>query len=384
MNSSDPIIERRNSILNWALLLAVWMVFWGVSGLGGRAVKAQVGSSSADALTSRDRPVQISIQPTYQRFEDEDQTLTQLSVPVVAVVPFKDRWQLSFRGSGASTSGDDLQTVSGLTDVRVALSYARSIGDGSLIFNASVNAPVGKEDLTRDEFNTARLLSRNFYRFRVASFGQGFGGGTGVTWAIPVTESIVVGIGGSFRYRGSYSPAVDRQEEYDPGEEGRLTGGVDIQLDQYSALSTDVSFFTYGTDTVGSVDQFEVGNQFSVRMQYLRETDQTLRIVGYYREQEKSVLPLRSDANRELQVLPSQAKIQGRYTFGLAESVDLRMSAAGRWYDETTGFESKTLLTFGLSPQIAVGERLSISPRVAYTTGSLTGLEGGLGLGAQF
>lgn len=383
MNRSDPIIERRNSILNWALLLAMWMVFWGVSGLGGRAAKAQVGSSTADALTTRDRPVQISIQPTYQRFEDEDQTLTQLSVPVVAVVPFKDRWQLSLRGSGASTSGENLETLSGLTDVRVALSYARSVGDGSLILNASVNAPVGKEDLTRDEFNTARLLSRNFYRFRVASFGQGFGGGTGVTWAIPVTESIVVGIGGSFRYRGSYSPSVGRQEEYDPGEEGRLTGGIDIQLDQYSALSTDVSFFTYGTDTVGSVDQFEVGNQFSVRMQYLRETDQTLRIVGYYREQEKSVLPLRSDANRELQVLPSQAKIQGRYTFGLGESVDLRMSAAGRWYDETT-FESKTLLTVVLEPRIAVGERLSVSPRVAYTIGSLTGLEGGLGLGAQF
>ncbi len=349
------------------------------------SAQAQGSSGGADALTSRDRPVRVALRPTYQWFEDGDQAITQWSAPLTAVVPFGNRWQATLRGSGASTRGESLQTLSGLSDVRVGLSYAQPIGDGSLLINANMNAPVGKKELTQGEFETARLLSRNFLRFRVPSFGQGFGAGTGLTWAIPVTGSVVVGIGGAFRYYGSYAPTVGTQGDYDPGEEGRITGGVDVRVGQNSALSVDGSFYVYGTDTVGGIEEFEAGNQFSVRVQFLSEQErQTVRIVGFYRNQEKSTLPIREGSDQTLQVLPTRAQLQGQYGVGLGGEVDLQVSAAGRWYEETVGYESKTLVTVGIEPQVPVGDLLTVAPRATYTAGSIQGIEGGIGLTAQF
>lgn len=346
---------------------------------------AQIGTSAADALTSQERPTRIAFRPTYQWYEDGDQVITEWSAPVVAVVPFQDRWQLSVRGGGAWAGGDDLETLSGLTDLRVALSYAQPVSDGSLIVTANVSAPTGKQELTREEFNTARLLSRNLYRFRVPSFGQGLGAGTGLTWAVPVTDAVVVGIGGMFRYHGSYTPTAASQTEYDPGEEGRITGGVDIRLGDGSAVSADASFYVYGTDTAGNVDRFSAGNQVSARVQYLRQWGQNaLRITGHYRNQEKSTIPLRQGDDRALQVLPTRALVRGQYTVGFSGAVDLEVTAAGRWYDETSVYDDQTIGTVGLAPHVSLGDVIRVSPRAAYTTGSITGLEGGLGLTAEF
>lgn len=362
-----------------------FLLVWGMLGGSLFSARAQIQSSTAAAaLTSEERPVRITVQPTYQRYEDEGRTLTQRSVPVDAVVPFRNRWQLSLRGSGASAGGDSFETLSGFTDLRAALSYAQPVGDGSVIFSASVNAPTGKEELSREEFLTATLLSQNFYRFEVSSFGQGLAAGAGVTWATPVTEAVVLGVGGAVQYRGSYDPVAERQQEYDPGEAGRLTAGVDVQVNPMSALSADVSLFVYGTDTRGGVDQFKAGNYVTVRVQYLhRGDDRTLRILGRYRQQERSTLPIRNGSDQALQVLPNQAMLQGRYTVGFSERVDVQVFAAGRWYDETAAFTRKRLGTIGVEPRFAIGESITVSPRGAYTAGDVTGLEGGVGLTVQ-
>lgn len=369
-----------------AAVLGAWVVFGGVVlGITALPSVAQVGfGSAADALTSEERPARVVIQPTYQRFEDDGRTLSQWSLPVAAVVPFRDQWQVSLQGSGASAGGDNLQTISGLSDFQVSLSYAQPAGEGSVIFNASLNAPTGKENLTPGEFNTAALLSHDFYRFRVASFGEGLGGRTGVTWAVPVGESVVLGLGGSFQYRGSYEPWAEGQREYNPGEEGRLTGGIDLQLSRTSALSGDLSFFRYGTDTIEGVEQFNTGNRISVRLQYLRSNGgRTLRIIGRYRGQQKSTLPVRGEADRELRSLPSLAEVRGQYASQLSEEVNLQTSIAGRWYDETSAFESKTVVTIGIEPQFEIGDGIAIAPRVAYTAGAFTGVRGRIGVEAQ-
>ena len=385
MHSLYPHSVRPHFSVGQILVAVVGLLLSGMVGGGPRPAHGQAGTGAADALTSSERPVRIRLQPTYQRFEDEGRTLTQWSAPVVAVVPFRERWQVSIRGSGASATGDNLTTLSGLSDVRTALSYTWPVGEGSLIASASVNAPVGKEELTQSEFNVARFLSRNFYPFRVASLGQGLEAGGGVTWAVPVTESVVVGVGGLFRYHGSYSPAASQQAEYDPGEEGRLTGGVDFQLSPVSALSVNASYFLYGTDTVGGVDRFDAGHQLSVRVQYLREMEQRrIRIVGRYRQQEKSTLPLRTGADRTLQVLPTQAGIRGQYKTRLTNGIDLQVSGAGRWYDETSALESKTVMTVGLEPRFKITDGFTIAPGAAYMVGGITGIEGSVGLLAQF
>lgn len=367
---------------DWGVPLVFWILLWGT--VGGSFSVAQVRTSAVEGLTSEERPIRVALRPAYQRFEDGGPTITQWSAPLVAVVPFAERWQVSVRGSGASTGGENLQTLSGLSDVRAALSYSRPVGEGSVVVNASVNAPTGKEELTQGEFNTARLVSRNVYRFRVPSFGQGLGAGTGVTWAVPVSESVVLGLGGTFRYHGPYTPTAGQQEEYDPGEEGRVTGGIDVRVGPASAVSADVTLYLYSTDTVGGVERFKAGNQLSGRVRFLREGDEyTVRILAQYRSQEKSTLPLREGANRALQVLPTRGLLRGQYRVPLSEAVALQLSATGRWYDETTAYESQTLGTVGLTGYFSIGESLTLSPRAAYTAGSITGLEGGIGLSVE-
>jgi hypothetical protein len=376
---------RLDSASKWRAIVVGWFVFWGAA-FGGSVVPAEAQvepGSAANALTSAERPIRVTIQPAYQRFDDSGRTLTQWSAPLEMVIPFRERWQVSIRGSVASAGGNSLHTVSGLTDVRAAVSYAQPVGQGSVIINANVNAPTGKEELSQEEFITATLLSQNFYRFRVASFGQGWGAGTGITWALPVTESVVLGIGGAFQYRGSYDPVAALQQEYDPAEEGRFTAGIDVQLTRMSALSADVSLFVYGTDTVGDVDQFNAGNHASVRVQYLRRADErTVRVVGQYRQQENSTLPVRAGSNQERQVLPSHGMLRGRYSAPLSETLGLRVSAAGRWYGDTFAFDRKTVVTFRGGLEFEVGEGFEVSPGAGFTTGSFTGLEGSLRLTA--
>lgn len=335
----------------------------------------------AEALTSQEQPIRISIQPTYQQFDDGALTLREWSVPLQATIPLGDRWQLSVRGSGASAGGERLTTVTGLSDVQTTLSSAWQLGEGSLILTANVSAPTGKEELSTPEFQTVRLLSRNIYPVRVPSFGQGLAAGGGATWAHPVTDGVAVGVGASFRYRGPFDPVVGLAGEYDPGEETRLTGGVDVRLSRTSSLSGDLSLFLYGTDTVGGVERFAVGNQLAGRLQFAdRRQDQRVIVTARYAGQEKSTLPVVQGQDVTTQALPSQASLRGRYVREAGEIATLEAFAAGRWYGETAALSSKTVVTVGLEPQVEVTESVSITARGAYTTGSFTALEGGVGL----
>jgi hypothetical protein len=321
--------------------------------------------------------------PTFQYVEDDEvgAALTQTSIPVQIVVPFQRQWQLSVRGSGAAVSSDDLENLSGLSDVQVAVSYARQVGEGSLIVTGTANAPTGKQELSSDELLTARLLSQSFYRFRVPSFGQGFGAGAGVTWALPVSDVVVLGFGGSFGYRGAYEPFEAQADEYDPGEEVRLTAGIDFRLSRTSALSADVSAFTYGTDTINGTNTFEAGNQITARIQYLLKTGfQTFRAVARYRGQQKSVVPVTEGTNQQLQVLPSQASFRTRFSTRVSDGIFLGGTLSSQWYDKTEAFQSKFLFRGSLEPQFVVGDHFVMIPRIAYAGGDITGVEGGLGL----
>jgi hypothetical protein len=363
----------------------ILLVLWGILGTAVPTAWAQTQSGTvAEALTSEERSLRVTVRPTYQRLEDNGRELDQWSVPVEIVVPFREQWQLRIEGGAATVGGENYQSLSGLTDVRAALGYAVPVGTGSVVVNANVNAPTGQETLTRGELATAALVSQNFYRFRVSSFGRGPGAGGGATWAVPVGETVVLGVGGAFQYYGSYTPVAGLEQEYDPGHEGRLTAGVDFRLTQVSALSVEASLFLYGTDTMGGVDRFNVGNQGSVRVRYLRQgDDQTIRILGTYREQQRSTVPVGGGTDQRFQALPSHGALQGKYTSRLSEIAKFTVSAAGHWYDATTAFESKTFATVGLESRLEVAEGVSIVPRAAFVMGDVVGGEGGLGISVR-
>ncbi len=360
-----------------ALLLLAAVTGWIGGSAGAQSVAEDYGTG---ALTSQRQPLRIVVQPMYQYFEDTDRGITEWSVPLRATIPLREDLQLSLRGSFASATGDGLATVSGLSDAQASLSYVRPVGDGSVILSAGVNAPTGKQELTLSEFATATLLSQNFFDFRVPGFGQGLGLATGATWAVPVGEDVVLGLGGSFRYQGGYTPVEGMTEDYTPGNEVLITGGLDYRLSRTSALSGDVSFTIYGTDQLGDVDRFEAGNRFAAAVQYRRDQGySTLRVLARYEGREKSTLPaVGTGSAQELQLLPSEGAVRGVFTTRLGETADLEVWAGGRMFGETDAFDQKVLAVIGLMPQWAASDQLTLAPRIAYTGGDITGLEGGL------
>jgi len=331
----------------------------------------------ATALTNQERAVRVSFQPTYQRFSDDELVLTQSSTPLSIIVPFRDQWQLTVQGSAATVGGDNLTTVSGISDVEATVSYAASVGAGSVIGTISATAPTGTDRHTRDEFDTVTLLSQDLYPVRVPGFGHGGGVGGGATWAVSVDESFVVGIGASYRHRGGYKPVEGLQGTYNPGNETRLTGGFDYRIGPTSALSADVSFFLYGTDTLDYEEQFNVGNRLFLRVRYLREWGfRSLRVRVRYEEQNESAVP---NIGQKLQAVPSQVGLHVRYGTRLTDDLRLDSFSAIRWYDETATLGAKGVGAVGVEPQVVLTDQFVAVPRFVLTIGGITGIEAGLG-----
>lgn len=377
----------------------LWVAAFLLLGLAGHDLAALAQSADADygtdALTSRRQPVRIVAEPTYQYFDDNGTQITQWSLPIRATVPLLERLQLSLRANVASAdvtapAGAPIAgrpaSVAGLGDVQASLSYVREVGEGSVIVSAGANVPTGKQELTLEEFTTVTFLSQNFYEFRVPGFGQGPGLATGVTWAVPIRRNVVLGVGGSFRLQGGYTPVERMGEEYTPGSEVLVTTGLDYQLSPTSALSADVAVTLYGTDTLGDVDQFEAGTKVAGTLQYVRSRGfSRLQVVARYENRGRSTLPavggsVAGAQTEELQILPTQGALRARYDTRLAERWRLGVFAAGRWYDETALFESKTVATGGVEPRLGLGGGVTLAPRAAYTAGDFTGVEAGLGI----
>jgi len=363
----------------------------------GTTAQAQPGLDDVGALSSERSAVRLVATPTVQYYDDDGVSLTQWSLPLRAAVPLSQSFHLRLAATVASAdlsgTGDgtviptDPERVTGLTDLQTELSYMREVGAGSVILNVGVNIPTGKDKLTLAEFATVTLLSQNIYDFRAPGFGQGLGVRTGASWAVPVGERVVVGLGGSFQVQGGYTPVQGMAEEYTPGNEVLLTGGLDVQLTPRSALSGDVAVTVYGTDTLGDVDQFEAGNQVAGSLQYLREWGfNRLQMRARYASREKSSLASVGSAAQDvrLQVLPSQGSLRAGYDTRLTEGVRLRLTASGRWYEETALLDATAVGRVGVEPQFTLTDTVVLAPRAAVSVGGYTGIEGGMRIVASY
>ena len=176
----------------------------GIIGMLGGISKAQTQGPS---LRSDRQPVRVTVDPTYQYYDSEEGgALTQLSNSLSVFVPVTQRLSVRARGAYARMDGSGLDPIQGLTDISGRLSYAQPVGNGSIVFQVRANAPTGKDELTASELATTRPISQNFYDFRVTSFSRGSSIAPQVTWAVPLSDRLVVGIGGSYQYRRGFRP----------------------------------------------------------------------------------------------------------------------------------------------------------------------------------
>ena len=171
-------------------------------------------------------------------------------------------------------------------------------------------------------------------------------------------------------------------EDYNPGDEFIVTGGLDVGVNPNAALSADVSLSTYGTDTVGEVDQFEAGNKITGRLQYLYQgAGDALRVVGALRKPRREHHPRSSFGGTPG---PAQPRRFSRQLRPAVQHIYTRhLGTVGRLFGETETFDAQTLFRVGIAPAFSASANVVLMPRVAATFGDLTGFQAGLTVQAQ-
>ena len=187
---------------------------------------------------------------------------SQWRVPVIAVVPLGRRLSLDLTTAYASsrletTAGTS--TLDGFTDTQVRALY--TLIRDRFVTSLSLNLPTGRQDLTAGEFQVAGAVGSNYLPFPVTGAGTGFSATGGLAWVRPA-GAWNVGLSGSFRYQGAYTPlAADSASSlrYDPGAEFRVRAGFDRLFGQRTRMTVGLTFSTFSTDAFTGSGQLASG-----------------------------------------------------------------------------------------------------------------------------
>jgi len=349
-----------------------------------------VGALPGQAQQASSQRLTVRVSAYYQHYTDEGRRLKEVSFPLSMYLPIGRQFGLSMQTSQARASAEDLEELQGIDDVYLTLNHARKIGAHRLVFSLGANLPSGKSELTRDEFQTSVVLSRNFFPFHVPSFGQGFNVVPGVTWAVPLNDDLIVGAGVVVRFRGSYRPLEDMEERFAPGNEILLAGGMEYRLNPTRTLSVDLTHTVYQDDKIGSEDVFALGSQTTLRLQGRAYFDfDVLRLVVHYLKQGKSRI-LSEQGLSARQTVPNQNHVLASFRKRFSRGFHATVLGQARFFGRTEGSRSllgadlstmrKTMVDFGLIPEVQLTRSVRLIGRFLYTVGDITGVEGGLGL----
>ncbi len=182
-----------------------------------------------------------------ERFEVR--SLRQWAVPLAAVLP-AGRFSFDAGAYFASTTRElrdgTALTVAGLTDTQ--LRGAVVLGQDAAVVTMLVNLPTGASRLAPSEYAVLSAASSSFLAFPVNAYGSGPSVTAGVATAVP-TGPWNLGIAGSVRYSGTFTPISDPDGDfsYRAGFEGRLRVGVD-RLIGSSRLSFGMTYSNFSND----------------------------------------------------------------------------------------------------------------------------------------
>ena len=294
------------------------------------------------------------------------------------------------RTSQAIVDGDELNRIRGLTDTQVTYTYF--VRKYNVALNMGINMPTGKEELTPEEFRTSVLISQNIYDFQVPNYGQGWNFTPGVTWAHPLSDDLVLGLGVSYQYKGKFK-SLDTIDDFNPGDEVLISGGVDVRLSKSATFSSDVIFINYGTDRIGSEEIFDTGNKIIVHARvrkYIRHNE--LSLLARYRSRARNHIAAASGLiPDEKTITPDQFDVQGLYRIHVNRRFELTISGEGRFYHELYEHNRQTydgmyIYEFGAAPEFVFLSDMKLSILFSYLTGgfkdglNISGWELGVGL----
>jgi len=188
-------------------------------------------------------------------------SVTEVAVPFGLVWTASPRLSFDLGGRYATASRTDSSgstSISGLTDIQVRGVY--QIVQDIAVFTVAATLPTGTTKLTAAQLPVAGVIASDLLPFPVANFGSGFNVTTGLALAMPV-GGWAIGVAGSYRQNGSYTPLADTSLSYKAGGEFRVRAGADRIVGQ-SRISLGFTYSTFGEDDFGSSPIFQSGRRY--------------------------------------------------------------------------------------------------------------------------
>ncbi|MCI0495807.1 hypothetical protein L0Z72_12450 [candidate division KSB1 bacterium] len=331
----------------------------------------------------------LKIMPLYQSWKIGDNfSVSEVSIPLFLYYPLNRQMSLSLQGSQASVSGD-MPGLNGITDVQLAFNYQ---WQENLVFNVGFNVPSGKKELSMSEFQTSALLSLNHFTFQVPNFGQGFNASPGLTWALPLGEKAVFGLGASYQYKGKFKPLKGMSDDYDPGDEILVTGGVDLLMSEKTTFAVDVVYIFFGEDKIDNQKVYRSGNKILINARFRTWIDYNeLVVLAHYRSKSKNSYVIGGVFQEELDnTTPDQIEVMGQYRMRWNPKFYATVLAEARSFQPTSFADGVTIIGGGLAPEILLLPNLAVLAKIKYLFGNyandlhLSGLELGIGFSLKF
>jgi len=350
-------------------------------------------SAAQDEQSTGRRDDLIRLMPIYQRWsQGKGSEFSQFSVPVYVRLGFGRRLSMAMRGSQATASGGNVQKLSGVTDTQLSFFYSAA----NFIFNLGFNFPSGKRALTYDEFLTTSLLSLSHYNFQTPSYGQGFNASPGFTWAWPLSKKFAVGLGASYQYKGKFKP-LTLIDNYDPGEEILLTGGLDWRMGETAKFAVDLIYTLYGKDKIDTSVVFAAGNRLVTHAQFRQNFgfDEIFLFARYLSRGKNSLAVGGALLPEDKKSAPNQIEIIGQYFHRFNRGFASGFLMEGRYFTKPPAitFLSSagiSIFGFGVTPEFSLAPGWRIPLRLKYLFGNapggqkISGVEAGVGLALSF
>ena len=363
-----------NSIFSMKPILTLLFVF-AVT----QASSQPQSDTDADVVSQRGS---FRLMPLYQNWSLDSVKVSEASVALSLYQPLSRQAAVTLRGAFASASGD-ITSLSGATALQLGGSYY--VESAHMMFGLGLGIPVGKKKMKTDEFITSILLASNTLRFNVSQFGTGFNITPGVVWALPVGEDVVLGLGATYQYRGTFQPLEDLGT-FDPGDEISGTAGIELRLNETSSIAADLVYTHIGKDLLEGNEIYVSGDKLVAALQYKKYFEfNSLFIGATFRSKAKSEVALGNFLAPRFE--PDQMEILGAYTVRFSDALSTQFSLEGRFFQETSiAFSGYNLFGVGVMPEFSVSESVTIPVRLKFTSGkgksngTITGFEAGLGI----
>ena len=185
----------------------------------------------------------------------------QWSVPLVVVTPLGRKVSLDltthYANGRLETYAGGTETLAGFTDTQLRLIYTAS--RDRLVGSVSFNLPTGQHTLSPGEFAVAGAVGSNYLSFPVSNSGIALGVTGGLAYA-QRAGTWNLGLSGSVRYLGPYSPFATDTVSYTPGVEVRVRGGADRLLGASSRLLLGLTVSTFSTDVYSGTNTLVAGS----------------------------------------------------------------------------------------------------------------------------